>query len=307
MELLTKLVVVLLLLARVNADDIADEGGSMSFENLQSRIKNYEENIKKNEAEMRILENEIADVNMKISHENELRQLNKNSYLSGVLRSALLGIYPTLCLPNESVTGLYDIKLNDESFEVVCDGKIAGPGWIVIQRRSDDNLDFNRGWKEYQNGFGNIGGSYFIGLKKLRQLTSFVPHELYIHLESLNGETRFANYNHFKIEGQNYRLISLGDYNGTAGDAFADSLGNDFLTNEYNRYFFGKTGWWISYDQSGIGSNLNAAYSQWQTWPKVFRSVQMMIRPVMNSVLSNCEPKHDNFLVQFWKWLKYTS
>ncbi|KAM8715985.1 hypothetical protein ACLKA7_002946 [Drosophila subpalustris] len=180
---------------------------------------------------------------------------------------------------------------------VACEGEIAEPGWIVIQRRTNDNLDFNRGWKEYENGFGNISGSFFIGLKKLHNLTSMMPHELYIHLESLSGEIRYANYNHFEIGNgsTNYKLISLGLYNGTAGDAFNDALYNEFMVN-WNIYFFGdstnlNTGWWISYDQSGIGSNLNAAHSHWQPWPTSFRSVQMMIRPNLKSVPSKYKLK----------------
>lgn len=297
MELLTKLLIVLLMCTRLNADSIADEGSLMS-------IESYEEKLKENEAAIQLLENEISEIDKRITPNYVIRQQSEKSYFTGVLRSALLGIYPTLCLPDGKNKGTRTIDLCDGPFEVGCEGEIAGPGWIVIQRRINDNLDFNRNWNEYENGFGNITGSYFIGLKKLLQLTSLEPHELFIYLESLDGETRFANYNHFEIMRRNYKLKSVGQYSGTAGNAFEDSVGNNFKANSSRKFRDSTnliTGWWSSYDQSGIGSNLNAAYSQWQTWPKPFKTVQMLIRPKMKSDLMNCEPISESFVTKATK------
>ena len=47
---------------------------------------------------------------------------------------------------------------NDHSTitNVYCDTVTAGGGWLVIQRRIDGSVDFNRYRSEYEDGFGNL-------------------------------------------------------------------------------------------------------------------------------------------------------
>ncbi|XP_067044652.1 uncharacterized protein [Acropora muricata] len=54
--------------------------------------------------------------------------------------------------------GEYSIKLSESSIvSVYCDQTTDGGGWTVIQRRQSPYLvSFNRGWVEYQGGFGNV-------------------------------------------------------------------------------------------------------------------------------------------------------
>ena len=33
----------------------------------------------------------------------------------------------------------------------------------VIQRRIDDSVDFDRNWTEYQRGFGQLDGNFWLG------------------------------------------------------------------------------------------------------------------------------------------------
>jgi len=37
-----------------------------------------------------------------------------------------------------------------------CDTVTAGGEWLVIQRRIDGGVDFNRYWSEHEEGFGNL-------------------------------------------------------------------------------------------------------------------------------------------------------
>jgi len=118
-------------------------------------------------------------------------------------------------------SGIHEIQLPGLSpISVLCNGEIAGPGWIVIHQRSIGDVDFFKTWNEYKDGFGNMDGDYFIGLEKLYLITNYEPYELYVQLEKFDGSFMYARYNDFVIgnELEKYALKSLGEMTGTAGD-----------------------------------------------------------------------------------------
>ena len=49
-----------------------------------------------------------------------------------------------------------------------------GGGWTVIQRRNASlgRVNFVRDWKNYENGFGDLDGEYWIGLNNIYELTN---------------------------------------------------------------------------------------------------------------------------------------
>lgn len=51
-------------------------------------------------------------------------------------------------------------------------------GWIVIQRQSteyDNSVNFNKTWEDYEEGFGNLEGNFWHGLKTIHCLTQNHP------------------------------------------------------------------------------------------------------------------------------------
>ena len=114
-------------------------------------------------------------------------------------------------------SGVYTISPDGSGvFDVFCDQTTDGGGWTVFQKRLDGSVDFYRGWADYQNGFGNLNGEFWLGLDKIHRLTNSDTFKLRVDLEDWEGETRFAEYDMFAIgdEASKYRL-SLGSYSDT--------------------------------------------------------------------------------------------
>ncbi|CAC5390728.1 Fibrinogen-like protein 1,Fibrinogen-like protein A,Angiopoietin-4,Tenascin,Ryncolin-2,Angiopoietin-related protein 6,Fibrinogen C domain-containing protein 1-A,Angiopoietin-related protein 2,Microfibril-associated glycoprotein 4,Angiopoietin-related protein 1,Ficolin-2,Tenascin-R,Ryncolin-3,Ficolin-1,Fibroleukin,Fibrinogen C domain-containing protein 1 [Mytilus coruscus] len=128
-------------------------------------------------------------------------------------------------------------------------------GWTVIQKRCNGAVEFNRNWNDYENGFGDLHGEFWLGNKNIAQLTSEGNHELMIDVEDWDGNTRYAVYRSFSIgdASTNYRL-NISDYSGNAGDGMTFLNGMKFTTydqdndlhdsiNCANHPTF-KGGWW---------------------------------------------------------------
>ena len=68
---------------------------------------------------------------------------------------------------------------------------VDGGGWVVLQRRFDGSVDFDRVWTECERGFGNLTGEYWLGLIKMHRLTAIAPQELRIDLEDFQKNKRY--------------------------------------------------------------------------------------------------------------------
>ena len=105
-------------------------------------------------------------------------------------------------------------------------------GWLVIQRRVENGTaDFNRGWSDYEEGFGDLEGEFWYGLKNIHCLTNRESVELRFDLEDERGNKVTRTYQEFRVEGpeNKYRLhIGGGD---TPAGAF------DFMAHHSNMYF----------------------------------------------------------------------
>ena len=112
---------------------------------------------------------------------------------------------------NGSITQLVSI------FQVYCDQKTAGGGWTVFQKRKDGSVNFYRGWKDYNNGFGDVKGEFWLGLDNIYRLTHQARNRLRVDLEDTKGKSAYAKYNYFAVysERSKYRL-SLGNYSGNS-------------------------------------------------------------------------------------------
>ncbi|KAM8714704.1 hypothetical protein ACLKA7_001114 [Drosophila subpalustris] len=202
---------------------------------------------------------------------------------------------------NNATQRIQEVTIHEiRNFPVFCDSELVDSGWTVIQRRQDASVSFERNWSDYRKGFGDMQGSFFIGLEKLYLITNERPHELYVHLKSFENETRFARYDHFQIgdESESYKLKSIGKYSGDAGDSFSNFHNNmkfstfdqDNDESTFNCAAEWLSGWWF---KNCAYSNLNGLYRddvlnlqngiKWNSWHEIkrFIFVQMMIRPIV--------------------------
>ncbi len=126
----------------------------------------------------------------------------------GVQESSVISVHP----PN-----------TNNPIDVFCDMTTHGGGWTVIQRRLNGLVSFERTWSEYQKGFGNLMGDFWLGLENLHILTTAEDVEFRIDLINHHNETGFAHYTTFKVsDDADFYRLAVGGYSGTVGDAFAD-------------------------------------------------------------------------------------
>lgn len=180
-------------------------------------------------------------------------------------------------------SGIYIIhpENTDSAFEVFCEMDYMEGGWTVIQRRTDGLTDFKRPWADYTDGFGNLAGEHWLGLKKVFQIVSQkdTRFQLHIALVSKDDVTSYASYDDFHLDSETlFFSIHLGRYAGSAGDAFrgydqeqnqdtapfsATDVDNDGCnpscsmnnaTVESCSALHNQTGWW--FNQCGL-ANLN--------------------------------------------------
>ncbi|KAG9331240.1 hypothetical protein JZ751_019715 [Albula glossodonta] len=218
-------------------------------------------------------------------------------------------------------SGVYTIKPAGFSgfFQVYCE-MLPDGGWTVFQRRTGGALSFRENWAAYKHGFGKPRYDHWLGLEKLRALTTSRGRQwvLRVDLWDFEGGSAFAEYQGFKLgnEKQAYKL-RVGAYRGTAGDAIRGAYpginqnGYGFSTKDRDNdgcspCIFGDIaedscsldegggGWWYSRcgsaslhgDWHAAGENVGwASGLHWNTWkgpaPYSMRATRMMVKAVV--------------------------
>ena len=190
----------------------------------------------------------------------------------------------------QTISGVYTIQPdNQPAFQVYCDMETDGGGWTVFQRRMDGSVDFYRYWTDYQQGFGNLSGEFWLGLDKIHRLTSTAT-QLRVDLQDFEGNSVYAKYTTFSVgdSASNY-ILTVSGYSGTAGDSFGDHNGYQFSTRDRENDIWSgncaqsfKGGWW--YNNCHF-ANLNGVYHggshssyadgvQWYTWKGYYYSLK---------------------------------
>ena len=124
-------------------------------------------------------------------------------------------------------------------------------GWITIQRRIDNSVDFYLTWDDYVQEFGTEDGNFWLGLDRIHCLTSRGQTELHISVVSASGATAHIVYDSFHItDSSNKYVLSIGDYSGPAGNSLGYSNGAPFSTRDQDN----------SQEQQGCGISRGGAW-----------------------------------------------
>ncbi|ALC38307.1 maker409 [Drosophila busckii] len=118
---------------------------------LQKKLAEQKEALKKSDKLKDSLMNEkdkhIAQIEEQMNcmeHENKL--------LKDELTKQKDRAEATSCLPFGNSSDIQTLHLPGvNAFQVPCDSKFAGNGWVVIQRRVDGSVNFNQTLEEYRN------------------------------------------------------------------------------------------------------------------------------------------------------------
>ena len=183
--------------------------------------------------------------------------------------------------------------------EAYCDTRNGGGGWLVVQRRQDGSVDFNRTWLEYEDGFGKLTGELWYGLRALHCLTGQGGWEMRMDIKLANDTNIFRlQYEQFKVASakDKYRL-TVGGFQGTTNDPMATHNGMNFTTKDSDNGLAGSNcalaygldspigGWWFrSCWVNGIAPNIgynnvrNYGVYLNNKWQK-FSFMEIKIRP----------------------------
>ncbi|XP_065896381.1 ficolin-2-like [Dysidea avara] len=174
--------------------------------------------------------------------------------------------------------------------EVYCDTINGGGGWLVVQRRQDGSVDFNRTWVEYEDGFGELTGEFWYGLRALHCLTGQGGWEMRMDVKLADSTKVFLHYKQFKIaSAEDKYKITIGGFQGTTTDPMAGHNRMNFTTIDSdndqringNCAVFSLGGWWFnncwhaapnSVYQRNSGFYIN---NQWVT----FLLIEIKVRP----------------------------
>ena len=184
--------------------------------------------------------------------------------------------------------------------DVYCDIFNGGGGWLVVQRRKDGSVDFNRTWLEYEDGFGELAGEFWYGLRALHCLTGQGGWEMRMDIKLANGTNIFLQYEQFKVaSAEDKYKLTVGGFQGFNEFPLLDSKGMYFTTKDRDNdrwngncaLWSGPGGGWWYYGCGGIQPNVQYNHSlgillkgkginyQWHTLP----FIEIKIRP------HNCE------------------
>ena len=139
---------------------------------------------------------------------------------------------------------------------VYCDLTTDDGGWIVIQRnRKNSQLSFNKNWREYEEGFGDLNKDFWAGLEMMQIITQRGQWEMRVDYQKNDKTWSYLHYNQFSVGSASDKYpMTTGGFTGVGDDWFAYHNGMKFSTPDNDNDEWGvhgncaaryKSGWWF--------------------------------------------------------------
>ncbi|XP_053403235.1 ficolin-1-A-like [Mercenaria mercenaria] len=114
-------------------------------------------------------------------------------------------------------SGIYEIKTwkSKSKIKVLCDMETSGGGWTVFHNRFDGSVDFYRNFTDYENGFGDIAGEFWLGFKYMQEMVKAGQSQLLLQVTAKDRSTGHELAGDFSLRSENLYyedqiLFSLG-------------------------------------------------------------------------------------------------
>ena len=138
---------------------------------------------------------------------------------------------------------------------VYCDMTTDNGGWIVIQRnRKNSQLSFDKNWREYEEGYGDLNKDFWAGLELMHALTQRGQWEMRVDYQKTDKTWSYLHYNQFSVGSASEEYpLTVGGFTGVGNDQFAyqnemkfSTLDNDNDMDSDNCGAEHKSGWWYN-------------------------------------------------------------
>ena len=186
-----------------------------------------------------------------VNAHDDINHYSTHPFTAPIRSCCDLRVFP----PDRVPTGVYKMSMGTfATANVYCDMTTDNGGWIVIQRnRKNSQLSFDKNWREYEEGFGDLNKDFWAGLELMHTLTQRGQWEMRADYQNNDKTWLYLHYNSFSVgsAGEEYPLTVGGLirssrwFNGHNGTKFS-TPDNDNDKWSSNCAAGQKSGWWYT-------------------------------------------------------------
>ena len=154
------------------------------------------------------------------------------------------------------------------------------------RNRKNSQLSFNKNWREYEEGFGDLNKDFWAGLELIHTLTQRGQWEMRVDYQKNDKTWSYLHYNQFSVGGVSEEYpLTVGGFTGVGTNWFNNGIyshngikfstpDNDNDKQSYNCAAQYKSGWWYNNCYS-ININMQPP----NIWDNGVHFSEMKIRP----------------------------